>query len=504
MSKLTKFFKHPVLFFKDAGKGKKEIAKAEKKAAEAEKTRKEAEKKSIEVKKKAEAAEKKAAEAKKKAEAAEKKIKEIEKITEEKIEAMKGSKVMLSSIIKSIIPVSNVNLSHVEVVLYFEGKMGNIYQVQQWIGTLKELHKRTPLLIIARNKEVYEWLSANTDFIVVYCRTINDVIKLNDENNFKCILYVNNAAKNFQSLINGKALHVHINHGESDKTSTVTNQSKSYDYVFIVGDAAYDKYYLNLIKKDMSKFIKVGRPQLEHVEKISQFNAGYIDSPDNENLDESFKKPRKVILYAPTWEGTHDSMNFTSLNDFGMPIVQQLLAHPDYYLVYKPHPNTGSRDSLTKKVNESIIKLLEKSDKGEAIIGGDINSIYEHIDLAIFDNSAVAIDYLIVDKPMLMTDMFHRIQGRESKPTIVKAARMITEREMYGIPMIVADELENDTLKAKRNDIKRYFLGDFDYPKQESTTKFIETIFEICKERDALVEQLHKTNLEYNEALKRL
>ncbi len=498
MSKLTKLFKHPIQFFLDAGKGKKKAA--EKKAIE--KKIAAAEKKAVAAEKKAAAAEKKAVAAEKKAAAAEKKAAEKKAAADKKETETKGTKTMLASIIKSIIPVSNVNLSHIEIVLYFDGKMGNIYQVQQWIGTLNELHKKKPILIITRVKEVYDWLSAHTDFIVVYCRTINDVIELNEENNFKCILYVNNGAKNFQSLINGRALHVHINHGESDKTSTITNQSKAYDYVFIVGDAAYDKYYLNLIKKDMSKYIKVGRPQLEHIERIPPFDSGYVEIPTVEenslmSQENAQKVPRKVILYAPTWEGTHESMNFTSLNDFGMAIVQQLLAHPDYYLVYKPHPNTGSRDSLTKKINESIIKLLDKNSKGKAILGGDINSLYEHIDLAIFDNSAVAIDYLLADKPMLMTDMFYKVKDRESKPTIVKAARMITEREMYGIPMIVADELENDNLKDERNKVRRYFLGDFNYAKKESTHKFISTLFDICDERDHLVDNLKKINEDY-------
>jgi len=401
------------------------------------------------------------------------------------------------------IPIANASLSHYEVALYFYGGMGNIYQIEQWLGTLNALNQQKEVVFIVRNKDVYAWIKENTNFIVIYCRTIESLTKVYEENNFKCVLYVNNGFKNFQSLMVGDALHVHINHGESDKTSTITNQSKAYDYVFIVGDAAYDKYNLNLIKKDMSKYIKVGRPQLEHIEEIPSFNEEKLKVDTypkggttniNAGTKESVVARKKVILYAPTWEGTHESMNFSSLGDYGMQLVQQLLNHPDYYLVYKPHPNTGSRDESIKNINNAITKLLQSHEGGEAITGGDINSLYKHVDLAIFDNSAVAIDYLIADKPMIMTDMFHRIKDRQSKPTITKAARMLSPTDVYNIPLIIKEELENDTLKQQRNKIKRYFLGDFNYEKKESTIKFISTIEEIIRERDKLVDELKKAN----------
>ena len=132
-------------------------------------------------------------------------------------------------------------------------------------------------------------------------------------------------------------------------------------------------------------------------------------------------------------------------------------------------------------------------------MGGDINSLYKHVDLAIFDNSAVAIDYLQVDKPMIMTDMFHRVRDRKSKPTITKAARMLSVVDAYSIPMIVSEEIEKDTLKEIRNKIKHYFLGDFDYSKKESTDKFVSTILDIIEERDQLVTTLGKMNEEANE-----
>ena len=426
-----------------------------------------------------------------------------------------------------------------EVAVYFDGKAGNIYQIEQWLSPFSVLDKLRRIVFIVREKEAFDWLKQKTTFPVVYCRLIEDVIGLYERSEFKCVLYVNNAQRNFQSLIIGNVLHVHINHGESDKLSTITNQSKAYDYVLIVGDAAYDKYNLNLIRKDMSRFIKIGRPQIEHVAKVVAPDINKSDpkllvvaeqspAPDvnalatksqqvvrevlnQENVSnahelEASEKDfvgqtaglqeqialinRRVVLYAPTWEGTHESMNYTSLNDFGLSIVKQVLEHPDLYLIYKPHPNTGSRNKATGSINKEICQMLAKHHKGHYVAGGDINSLYEYVDLAIFDNSAVAIDYLIIDKPMLMTDMFFKIVGRHDTPVITKAARMIGAKEIERLVNIVWEEIKSDTKKIERTRIKHYFLGDFDYANKGSTQKFIETIDEICCERDVAVQQL--------------
>jgi len=403
------------------------------------------------------------------------------------------------------------DFSQYEVALYFAGGMGSLYQVEQWLGPLTILNSKKKITIIVREKSVFTWLATNTDFTVVYCLTIENLTSFYEENNFKCILYVNNGFKNFQSLIIGDALHVHINHGESDKSSTISNQAKSYDYVFIVAQAAYDKYRANLIQVDMKKFIKVGRPQLEHIAKIEPFdtlkkNIIKYDSSlpfdlnsiniGSEELDDCVEIviDKKIILYAPTWEATHNSMNFTSLNDYGLTLVNKLLEDENYYLLYKPHPNTGSRDSITKRINNEIKKILKEHPQGEVINGGDINSLYEHVDLAIFDNSAVAIDYLQVDKPMIMTDMFYRINSRQSKPFITQGARMLPIEELENIIEIVEEELRDDSIKMERNRIKEYFLGNFNYGEQESTKAFVNQVIDICTERDKLAASLKELN----------
>jgi hypothetical protein len=373
-------------------------------------------------------------------------------------------------------------ISDIEVAIFFSDGLDKKYQIEQWLAVFEYLNQRKQILFIVNDRKVLYWLQEHSDFIVVYYQNLESLTDFYTQHNIKTILYVNNGLRNFHSLINAQALHVHINHGESDKTSTISNQAKAYDYSFVVGDAGYDKYKLNLLKKDMSKFIKVGRPQLDFVKKIS-LNTKAIDS-------------KKVILYAPTWEGNYSSMNFCSLGQYGLNIVQKLLTSSEYYLVYKPHPTTGIRDISIKDVNSKIIKLLNNSRRGEVVLEGDINALYNSIDLAIFDNSAVAIDYLCVDKPMLMTDMFVNIKDRVSQPTISRASRLLSDNNVDKLLLIIDEELKNDTLYSERNRIKEYFLGNYDYSKKESSKIFLSKIEKICKEKDSLFDSLNQNSKE--------
>ncbi len=358
------------------------------------------------------------------------------------------------------------------VVVYFSGNMGHIYQIDQWIKPLEALNKTETVLIVIRNTEVYEWMQANTQFQLAYAKTMTTLLKLYEDNSFKCILYVNNSSTNFQSLSNNTALHVHINHGESEKTSTFSNRAKAYDFVFIVADAAYEKYESNLININMNKFIKIGRPQIDFIEDMPARNKPKTD--------------KKIILYAPTWEGTHLSMDYTSLPDYGLDFVKKILDHKGYYLIYRPHPNTGSRDPLTKQADQKIRELIAHFDHAKVMDKESINSVFELADLAIFDNSAVTVDFLAFDSPMLLTDYFFRQEGQVGrKPKIVEASVLINESNKDSILDLIEESLTHDPKKNQREVIKSYFLGD--YPHGKSTQIFIEKVKDLIKLNDDLV-----------------
>ena len=117
-------------------------------------------------------------------------------------------------------------------------------------------------------------------------------------------------------------LHVHINHGESDKQSMASNNAKSYDRVFVAGEAAVQRHASGLLEFDVSRLVRIGRPQLDlHREPVL--------APSQ----------RRTVLYAPTWEGDADYNNYSSRRHARTrDRARACSAVPDVRLVYKPHP----------------------------------------------------------------------------------------------------------------------------------------------------------------------
>lgn len=362
------------------------------------------------------------------------------------------------------------------IAVYFAGGEGNLYQLEQWITPLILLNKQFPLVIIVRSQSIYKWLQINTEFQIAFCHHMDDLLHIYEHNNFKVTLYVNNASSNFQSLMNNRSFHIHINHGESEKSSTFSNRAKAYDAVFIVSDAGYEKYKDNLINITMERFIKIGRPQLDYITPIEKPSTN-----------------RKIILYGPTWEGAHLSMNYSSLVDFGTIAVETILSSEEYFLVYRPHPNTGSRDEATQRADRAIRNAIQASPNATIMTQCDINALFKFVDIAILDNSAIAIDFLYYNRPILMTNYFHRIQGRNSQPKILDAVTLLDNSNISQLLTVINNELLYDRKRVDREAIKRYFLGDF--KEGESTQCFINEIAKLIKKRDQLIEEKNPSKL---------
>ncbi|GAA4822068.1 hypothetical protein GCM10025786_32330 [Nocardioides caeni] len=180
-----------------------------------------------------------------------------------------------------------------------------------------------------------------------------DVAALYDELDAKVVVYCNNSMLNFNSLLDGRMLHVHINHGESDKQSMVSNNAKAYDRVFVAGEAAVQRHRTALMELDESKLVRVGRPQLDlRPEPLLAPSA------------------RRTVLYAPTWEGDADYNDYTSVDLFGPSIVESVLAVTDMRLVYKPHPKvTTSRTPAIREAHRAILRRIGRAARQEPDAG---------------------------------------------------------------------------------------------------------------------------------------
>ena len=191
-----------------------------------------------------------------------------------------------------------------EVVVYFGDDILRYYQLRQWLPVFETLGSRHPVQIVTRDAETFDAVSAATALPCINLPSFGELTEFYRHADHKVAVYVNNSARNFQSLVARSMLHVHVNHGESDKICMVSNQVKAYDRVFVAGDAAINRHRAALIGFDHGALVPIGRPQL-----------------DLAPLPALPPTRRRTVLYAPTWEGEEPSNNYTSVDVLGPRIV---------------------------------------------------------------------------------------------------------------------------------------------------------------------------------------
>lgn len=280
------------------------------------------------------------------------------------------------------------------VGVYFADSDVNIYQMRQWYAPLRELSKRWPVLLLARNPLGTRALMQESGLDVIPVQKVTELEQVLAEQRLDLVLYVNQNTKNFQMMRYGQRWHVFINHGESDKMYMTSNQYKAYDFALVAGDAARTRLSNTLWDYDVDRrTISIGRPQADHLE-------GEPPYPDDE---------RTVVFYAPTWEGDRPAASYGSVSTHGEALVRRLLETGRHRVVYRPHPRSGVVDSGFGAANRRIIAMLGAANRNDPTahhVYDDSPSLGWQLrrpDIAICDISAMVYDRLATGKPLMVT-----------------------------------------------------------------------------------------------------
>lgn len=377
-----------------------------------------------------------------------------------------------------------------EVVVYFGDRKPKLYQLSQWIPVLEELHRTHRVVLVLRKPSSLLEAREITRLPMVLKRRFDPLHTFYHANNFKLALYVNNGMTNFQSLSFSPMVHVHVNHGESDKLSMVSNQAKSYDKVFVAGDAAVSRYRKSLVDFDESALVKIGRPQLD-VDRVPELEASSA----------------RTIMYAPTWEGENDANNYTSVDLFGPKIVEAALSLPDARVIYKPHPRVAaSPDTAMSEANAQIIELIERANESitdeslqhQILMEGDILAMFDAVDLLVTDISSVGLDYLYMqpEKPLLLTDRRDDRSKLNAEAPISRATPIIDGSTVGQTEALLQESLTNDATAGARQELRRHYFGEG--TKGTSTKLFAEAISTLIAKRTSALSDYHfeSTNAE--------
>ncbi len=368
------------------------------------------------------------------------------------------------------------NIPAADIALYFAEQPAKLYQLTQWLPVF-ENHTELTTIVVVRNLETYNELRTKTKLQVLLVPRYEILMALYDRADFHAVVYVNNGWTNFQSLSFQQAVHIHVNHGESDKICMVSNQAKAYDKVFVAGQAAVDRHAAAIAWLDPAHLVSVGRPQLD-LDVASPFA----------------KSELKTITYAPTWEGEDEANNYTSVDLYGPQIVQAALSIPNSRLVYKPHPRVvDSKDPRIRGNHKKIVSLISAAGGSHVYLpNANILGILPETDLLIADVSSVTLDYLYLapDSPILLTD-------RRSDPTqlladspVSAACQVINHHSIARVGNLITESLDADTHRADRGRMRTYYFGDTE--RGSSTNAFWAAITSEIAGHDAALQGIQR------------
>lgn len=366
----------------------------------------------------------------------------------------------------------------VDALFYFPDTAAKIYQIEQWLPVIAAHSGDLNFGIVTRARSAWTELMAMDlpapSFLAITFPSLMDIYRVLQP---KALIYPNNGLRNFQSLVWADATHIHVNHGESDKVSMVSNQAKAYDKVFVAGEAAVRRHRAALVDFDEFRLIRVGRPQLD--------------------LDPTPTLPpstRRTLLYAPTWEGEDEANNFTSLDCYGPQIVDALMAIPNTRVVYKPHPRVViSQQPAIAAAHARVVAALEQAAVADPTAGhlyqpdGDILALFPSVDLLVSDISSVGLDFLYsrVEAPIVLTDRRTNREDLMREAPIAAASHVVDAVSLPGTQQAVTDLLRDDTLAAKRSELRSFYFDDV--APGESTRRFHDALLAAIAENQHAV-----------------
>ncbi len=369
-------------------------------------------------------------------------------------------------------------MSRVRVIAYFADDPTRAYQLVQWLPVLEILDATQPVCIVVRDPASAAVLEARTRLPVHSAPSFPELTALYADLDAAVVLYCNNSMLNFQSLIDGRLLHVHINHGESDKQSMASNNAKAYDRVFVAGEAAVQRHEAGLMEFDLSRLVRTGRPQLD-------LRPDPVLAP---------AAARHTVLYAPTWEGDADYNDYTSVDVYGVEIVRSVLTVPDVRLVYKPHPKVvTSRTPAVRSAHRQIVHVVQEAARLDpaaghvCVLDADILAVMPDCDAMITDVSSVGLDwlYLRTEKPIFITDRHRDAERLRQDVPVSRCADVLDGANLDDLAALLASRLDHDEHHLARVAMRHHYFDDLQVG--DSTVGFVGAVQELADLRDRLL-----------------
>ena len=368
-------------------------------------------------------------------------------------------------------------VTEADVALYFADAPSKLYQLAQWLPVFEQ-RSDVRSVIVLRQIETLHALRGRTSLPIVLAPNYDELMALYDRAHFRAVVYVNNGWTNFQSLAFQQAVHIHVNHGESDKICMVSNQAKAYDLVFVAGQAAVRRHEAALALFDSASLVRVGRPQLDLAV------APALPPHDG-----------PTITYAPTWEGEDEANNYSSLDVHGLAIIEAALAQPGARVVYKPHPRIPiSTTPSIHAAHEAVVARMKAAGQ-PVLVRADMLAVIACTDLFIGDVSSSTLDHLYLrpSAPIALADRRTDRARLLADTPVARGSLVIDGASIGSLRGDLAALLRDDPQRAVRAELRdAYFDG---LAPGESTTRFWMELQGAMDRHDAAVAALSRVRI---------
>lgn len=357
------------------------------------------------------------------------------------------------------------------VMVFFPDSPEDLYQLEQWYAPLQALDRVHRVVVVLQDSRTAKAVrrDCSLDAIVVArLATLDDLVA---RSQLKVALYVNQHPENFSALRFGSMVHASLMHGDSDKVVMVTRQVVGYDFALVAGQAAIDRMAAHVPFYDAARrCLTIGRPQLD---KNPDRATGPRPGADTAH---------PVVLYAPTWEGAQISAGYGSVDTHGEELVR-VLAEAGMTVIYRPHPLTGVGSAEYGAADRRIREYLAGQGGAHRVDSGvPVQRSFADADLMICDISAVAVDWLATERPLIITAPA-RPEAQVAATRLTMTAPSLAADEVSRAAELVLRQVREDPQRAERAALTEYYLGDV--RPGEPTRRFVAAVEQMIAAGDA-------------------
>lgn len=268
----------------------------------------------------------------------------------------------------------NIGLYQPEILLVW-GQDMSFSQLDIYLPWIKR--SRYKIGIICKSLKGKKLSSLNLDNTPVYTH-LNKTSpngSLGASGSLRGMLYISEKTANFTYVKSWPHVtHVFPNHGDSDKHSSSSRTTMIYDFAFVADRRSMSRFMNSGMDMSPERFLLVGGAVVDGVDAVG---SGFAES--------------KKFLYAPTWEGHADVVNFSSIGKIDESI-EEAITHAAFR--FRPHPGLGARLTDIAK-SRNIVKGLMEPRRSKA---DDFN----WADALIADNSGIISEFLFTRKPIIV------------------------------------------------------------------------------------------------------